>query len=116
MEVAALDPIDPGHPKPASPQRSVVVERADVELSISVFALLVGNVWGGDLPPRVVRKLAAKFVSAGVLQENWNEQELRSRMEDVVQRLRFGLGEYDEEPLRSNSPPRDPADPHERGL
>ncbi|WP_067430301.1 hypothetical protein [Nocardioides jensenii] len=95
---------------------SVVMDRDTVEMLAGVVATLQGHIWAGTVAPSDVRRLARKFVEAGRLDEDWTEQQLRSRLEDLIFAMQFALGRIDELPGPATSPVRDPEDGRERGL
>lgn len=74
------------------------VHAADATVLVGWLAEIEGALTVGDLPERVVVKLRQRVVSAGLLAEDGSERDLRQAINDLNQRLRYGLGEYPDPP------------------
>jgi hypothetical protein len=76
----------------------------DVGLLIGIVAALAGDLYSRDADPRTTEKYAKRFANAGLLSFD-SEGRLPSAgkvvlaLEDLIQRLRYAQGEYDELPL-----------------
>jgi hypothetical protein len=81
----------------------VHVRRADVEVLIGIAARVDGELKGGALDAEMAARLATWFVDRGHL-ERGEDGTLPSAgrvtvaMDNLIERLRFALGEYDSEP------------------
>lgn len=74
------------------------VERRDAEVLIGILAILEGVVWGGQLDEWVTSKVAERFVQAGLLAADHNQRDLRQAINDLNQRMRYAVGEYESPP------------------
>lgn len=79
------------------------VSQQDVEVLIGIVATLTGNLLGGDVDPDTSAAFAERFVSAGLLEPAPDGNPLPAgevglALEDLVQRLRYAYGDYDEIP------------------
>lgn len=74
------------------------VLRSDAAVLVGLLAVLEGFVWSDNLPRQFLDKVRARFVREGHLTEGAGDYELRQAVNDVNQRLRYALGEYDAPP------------------
>jgi hypothetical protein len=81
------------------------VQESDAKVLIGVLAVLEGVIWGGQLDEWVTSKVAERFVQAGLLASNHGQYDLRQAINDMNQRLRYALGEYDSPPPSIPLPP-----------
>lgn len=70
----------------------------DAAALVGVLAVLEGLLLGDRLEDATAQKIAERFQAAGLLEERWAARDLRRVLDDLNQRLRYALGEYDEPP------------------
>lgn len=92
----ATDPVVPA-PNP--------VRQRDAEVLIGVLAILEGAIWAGDLEEQITTKVAERFVRQGLLAADHDQRDLRQAINDMNQRLRYAIGEYDSPPAPIPLPP-----------
>ena len=63
------------------------LDEADASALKAMCFLLSGCLMGGDLSPRVVRKLGSKFANVGLLQDSWGDDDLRAGLDLLGMRL-----------------------------
>ena len=74
------------------------VQRRDAEVLIGILAVLDGVVWGGSLDEWTTSKVAERFVQQGLLTADHNRHDVHRALNDLNQRLRYAVGEYDSPP------------------
>jgi len=74
------------------------VQRRDAEVLIAILAVLDGAVWGGSLDEWTTNKIAERFVRQGLLTADHNRHDVHQALNDLNQRLRYAVGEYDSPP------------------
>lgn len=79
------------------------VRRQDAETLVGVLAVLQGQLIGGSLDEDVVARLVRRFVRAGLLEPDPDGSppsagRLGVALDNLNQRLRYALGEYETEP------------------
>lgn len=79
------------------------VAQRDVELLIVIVAKLAGDLYSRDADQRATERFAKRFVEAGLLRSDSDGQlpsagKVVLALEDLIQRLRYAHGEYDEPP------------------
>jgi hypothetical protein len=78
------------------------VSQQDVHALVGVVATVTGSVLGG-LPPQTIEEFAKRFADAGLLDPDPDGAlpsagAVALALEDLVQRLRYACGDYDERP------------------
>lgn len=63
-----------------------------------ILAVLDGVVWGGSLDEWTTNKVAERFVRQGLLTADHNRHDVHQALNDLNQRLRYAVGEYDSPP------------------
>jgi hypothetical protein len=74
------------------------VQRRDAEILIGVVAVLDGVIWDGSLDEWTTSKVAERFVRQGLLAADYSRDDVHLVLNDLNQRLRFAVGEYDSPP------------------
>jgi hypothetical protein len=80
------------------------ITEQDVQLLIRIIATVEGDLLARNADPHTTEKYAKRFVDVGLLSRD-SDGHLPSAgkvvlaLEDLIQRLRYVLGEYDEAPL-----------------
>jgi len=82
---------------PASPVPNAV-QRRDAEVLIGILAVLDGVIWGGSLDEWTTSKVAERLVRQGLLTADHNRHDVHQALNDLNQRLRYAVGEYDSPP------------------
>jgi len=80
-----------------------LVRREDVEVLIGIAAIMDSHMKGGAVDEGMVAQFAARFVNAGLLEPQGpggvpSAGRVAVALDDLIQRLRFAVGEYDTEP------------------
>lgn len=80
------------------------VAQRDVELLIGIVAKLAGDLCSRDADQRTTERYAKRFVEAGLLTRDSaghlpSAGKVVLALEDLIQRLRYAHGEYEEPPL-----------------
>lgn len=75
------------------------VQRRDAEVLIGILAVLDGVIWGGTLDGWATGKVAECLVRQGLLTSDPNWHDVHQALDDMNQRLRYAVGEYDSLPL-----------------
>lgn len=75
----------------------------DVQVLIGIVATVTGQLLGGDLDARTSEKFAKRFVDVGLLGPELDGSlpsagKVAVALEDLVQRLRYASGDYEEPP------------------
>src|ERR1700733_6706414 len=91
-----------GHPAvmandPAAPVPNPVQHR-DANVLIGILAILEGLIWAGQLDEQITSKVAERFVRQGLLDADHDQRDLRRAIDDMNQRIRYAVGEYDTPP------------------
>lgn len=86
------------------------VERRDAAVLIGILAILEEMIWSGQLDEWVTskvaeRKVAERFVQAGLMVAGYGQHDLRQAINDMNQRIRYAAGEYDSPPPSVPVPP-----------
>jgi len=81
------------------------VQQGDARVLIGVLAILEGAIWAGDLSGQTTSKVAERFVQQGLLAADHDQRGLRQAINDMNQRLRYTVGEYDSPPPPIPLPP-----------
>lgn len=79
------------------------VSQQDVQVLLGVVATVTGDLLGGDLDARTSEKFAERFVNAGLLGPESDGSlpsagKVAVALADLLQRLRYAYGDYDEPP------------------
>jgi len=74
------------------------LQRRDAEVLIGILAVLDGVIWGGSLDEWTTSKVAERLVQQGLLTADHNRDDVHQALEDLNQRLRYAVGEYDNPP------------------
>jgi len=74
------------------------LQRRDAEVLIGILAVLDGEIWGGSLDERTTSKVAERLVQHGLFTADHSRNEVHQALDDLNQRLRYALGEYDSPP------------------
>ena len=82
------------------------LETRDAEMLIGVLAVLESAIWDESLPEAVESRVLRRVVKAGLLENGAGERDLRQALDDLNQRLRYVLGEYEEPVTPMPVPPR----------
>lgn len=81
------------------------VQRRDAEVLIGTLAVLDGAIWGGTLDEWTASKVAERFVRQGLLAADHNRNDVHQALDDLIQRLRYAVGEYSSPPPSMPLPP-----------
>lgn len=68
--------------------------RQDVLSLFDILVVLLGELTAGQVPPDLTAHVMRRLVRDGLLVEGASVGELRAVISDLVERLRFALGEY----------------------
>ena len=85
-------------PDSLAPRRA---QGRDIAAVIGILAVREGEVWGTEEnaeAPDWIAHLARRLSRDGLLPTNADRHDLRQALNDLNQRLRYVLGEYDEPP------------------
>ena len=74
------------------------LQRRDAEVLIGILAVLDGVIWGGCLDEWTTSKVAERLVQQGLLTADHNRDDVHQALDDLNQRLRYVVGEYDSPP------------------
>lgn len=74
------------------------LQRRDAEVLIGILAVLDGVIWGGRLDEWTTSKVAERLVQQGLLTADHNRDDVHQALEDLNQRLRYAVGDYDSPP------------------
>ena len=89
---------------PAAPVPNPV-QRGDADVLTGILTILEGVIWAGQLDERTTVKVAERFVQQGLLGADYDQHDLRQAINDMNQRIRYALGEYDTPPSSIPLPP-----------
>ena len=89
---------------PAAPVPNPVQHR-DANVLTGILAILEGAIWTGQLDELITGKVAERFVREGLLGAGYDQLDLRQAINDMNQRIRYALGEYDTPPSSIPLPP-----------
>ena len=89
---------------PAAPVPNPVQHR-DANVLIGILAILEGAVWAGQLDEWTTGKVAERFAREGLLDADYDQHDLRQAINDMNQRIRYAVGEYDTPPASIPLPP-----------
>jgi hypothetical protein len=81
------------------------VQRRDAEVLVGILAILDGVIWGGTLDEWTTSNVAERFVGQGLLTVDHNRHDVHQALDDLIQRLRYAIGEYDSPPPSIPLPP-----------
>lgn len=81
------------------------VQRRDAEVLIGILAVLDGVIWGGSLDEWTPSKVAERFVQQDLLAADHDRDDVHQALDDLNQRLRYAIGEYDSPPPSVPLPP-----------
>jgi hypothetical protein len=91
-----------GHPAvmAANPDAPVPnpVQQRDANVLIGILAILEGVIWAGQLDEQTTSKVAERFAQQGLLDADYGQHDLRQAINDMNQRIRYAVGEYDAPP------------------
>ena len=79
----------------AEPERPVTLFDRDVAILIGLLAMVEGEPRGGDVSPRLVRRLSNDAARYRLLGADPDQDDLAGVLFDMNQRLRVARGEYD---------------------
>jgi len=71
------------------------LQRRDAEILIGIVAVLDGVIWGGSLDEWTTSKVAERLVLQGLLAADHNRNDVHLALNDLNQRLRYVVGDYD---------------------
>jgi len=74
------------------------LQRRDAEVLIGILAVLDGVIWGGSLDEWTTSKVAERLVQQGLLTADHNRNDVHQALDDLNQRLRYAVGDYDSPP------------------
>ena len=74
------------------------LQRRDAEVLIGILAVLDGVIWGGRLDEWTTSKVAERLVQQGLLTADHNRNDVHQALDDLNQRLRYAVGDYDSPP------------------
>jgi hypothetical protein len=74
------------------------VQRRDAEVLIGILAVLDGVIWGGSLDDWPTSKVAERLVQHDLLTADHNRHDVHEALNDLNERLRYAVGEYDRSP------------------
>jgi hypothetical protein len=74
------------------------LERRDAKVLIGIVAVLDGVIWGGSLDEWTTSKVAERLVQQGLLTADHNRDDVHQALDDLNQRLRYAVGDYDSPP------------------
>ena len=74
------------------------LQRRDAGVLIGILAVLDGVIWGGSLDEWTTSKVAERLVQQGLLTADHNRHDLHQALDDLNQRLRYAVGDYDSPP------------------
>ena len=74
------------------------LQRRDAEVLIGIMAVLDGVSWGGSLDEWTTSKGAERLVQQGLLTADHNRNDVHQALDDLNQRLRYAVGDYDSPP------------------
>src|SRR5215469_1483507 len=74
------------------------LQRRDAEVLIGILAVLDGVIWGGSLDKWTTSKVAERLLQQSLLTADHNRDEVHQALNDLNQRLRYAVGEYDSLP------------------
>jgi hypothetical protein len=60
---------------------------------IGCLAVLQGEQWAGSVDDHLWRRIAQRFAREGLLDETWEDRDVRQALPDMNQRLRYAVGE-----------------------
>ena len=81
------------------------VQLRDAEALIGILAVLDGVIWGGTLDEWTTSKVAERFARQGLLAADHNRNDVHQALDDLIQRLRYAVGDYDSSPPSISLPP-----------
>ena len=70
----------------------------DVQALVGLLAVIEGGAMASRLDSHFMAHVARRFTSAGLTPDGAGDRELRQALNDLNQRLRYALGEYDDPP------------------
>ena len=73
--------------------------KRDAAALIGVLAVLTGESMLDQLDPELAARIAARLAREGLLEEPAGDRALQLALSDLVERLRYTLGEYATPPL-----------------
>ncbi|RIX31081.1 hypothetical protein [Amnibacterium setariae] len=73
--------------------------KRDAAALIGVIAILTGESMLGRLDPELAARVAARLAREGLIAEPATDRALQLALSDLVERLRYSLGEYATPPL-----------------
>ena len=74
------------------------LQRRDADVLIGILAVLDGVIWGGSLDEWTTSKVAERLVQKGLLTADHNRNDVHQALDDLNQRLRYAVGDYDSPP------------------
>jgi hypothetical protein len=74
------------------------LQRRDAEVLIGIVAVLDGVIWGGSLDEWTTSKVAERLVQQGLLTADHNRNDVHQALDNLNQRLRYTVGDYDSPP------------------
>jgi hypothetical protein len=72
---------------------------------IGILAILEGVILAGQLDEWTTAKVGERFLQQGLLRADHDQHDLRQAINDLNQRLRYAIGEYDTPPESIPLPP-----------
>jgi hypothetical protein len=74
------------------------LQRRDAEVLIGILVVLDGVIWGGSLDEWTTSKIAERLVQKGLLTADHSRNDVHKALDDLNQRLRYAVGDYDSPP------------------
>ena len=82
----------------ASPRCPHSVLARDARALVGLLAVIEGEATASTLDADVRARVSRRFTSVGLLPDGADDREFRQALNDLNQRLRYALGEYDDPP------------------
>jgi hypothetical protein len=71
----------------------------DLAALIGLLAVIEGEIMTGEVSPYLAGRIRRRLEREMLLEPNGTDRDLRQTISDLNHRLRYALGEYDEQPL-----------------
>jgi hypothetical protein len=72
----------------------------DLAALVGLLAVIEGEIMVGEVPPHLSDRIRHRLERETLLAPNGTERDLRQAINDLNHRIRYALGEYDEQPPR----------------
>jgi hypothetical protein len=70
----------------------------DLAALIGLLAVTEGEIMAGEIPPHLTGRIRDRLERETLLEPHSTERDLRQAINDLNHRVRYALGEYDEQP------------------